>query len=285
MKFYLPDWKHSLLLVLIFFAGALPAAAISLAGCDINSVTYAVTMLFPLLAAYLFSRHNEAHGMGFVPLHDPQKGGFASMLPVFLLVMAATPFIGVLLEPLTNIFPMSERLKEAFEKMFDTSRPVDMVLSTVILAPLCEELLCRGIICRGLLSRGRPWFAIFFSAFVFALLHGNLQQGIAAFGLGIFMGWVYYRTHSLWATIAIHFTNNAISQVMAFLFPDLPITATWASIMPRGWYIALLVTSVAVVAAVIYTLYRKYKDEQSIISFEVRPAAGREALGRECPEE
>ena len=250
----MPDWKQSLLLVLIFFLGMVPAALLTLAEIDINSLTYAVTMVFPLLVAYLISRRNEARGLGYVPLEEPRSGKFGSMLPVVLLVMFVTPFIGVLLEPLTNIFPMSERLQEAFEKMFDTSRPVDIVLSTVILAPLCEELLCRGIICRGLLSHGRPWFAIIFSAMIFALLHGNLQQGIAALLLGIFMGWVYYRTHSLWCTIAIHFTNNALSMVMTFLFPDLPITATYANVLPHGWYTALLLTSVAVVTAVIYIL-------------------------------
>ena len=285
MKHYLPDWPGSLLLVLIFFLGAIPAAALAMAGIDINSLSYAVSMAFPLLFAWLISRRNAAQGLGFVPLHEPRTGAFKSMLPVVLLSMMATPFIGVLLEPLTNLFPMPEWLEAAFEKMFDTSRPVDMVLSTVILAPLCEELLCRGLICRGLLARRRPWFAIVFSAFIFALLHGNLQQGIAAFGLGIFMGWVYYKTHSLWCTIAIHFTNNALSQTMAFLFPDLPITATYASVLPTGWYIALLVASVAIVAAVIYVLYRKYRDDQSIISFEIRPASSGEALGRKCPEE
>lgn len=280
MKHYLPDWSGSLVLVLIFFLGAVPAAALTMAGIDINSLTYAVSMAFPLLFAWFMSRRNASRGLGYVPLDEPRCGAFKSMLPVVLLAMLATPFIGVLLEPLTNLFPMSEWLEQAFEKMFDTSRPVDMILSTVILAPLCEELLCRGLICRGLLSRREPWFAIVVSALIFALLHGNLQQGIAAFGLGAFMGWVYYRTHSLWCTIAIHFTNNALSQVMSFLFPDLPITATYASILPRGWYFALLVFSVVAVAAAIYIIYKNYKDDQSIISFKVRPTASGEALGR-----
>lgn len=281
----MPDWKHSLILVLFFFLGALPAALLVIAGINFNSLTYAVTMVLPLLWAFIISRRNAARGLGYVPLEDPQRGGFRSMLPVFLLVISVTPFLGVLIEPISNLFPMSERLQEAFERMFDTSRPVDTALATVVLAPLCEEMLCRGLICRGLLSHGRPWFAICFSALVFALLHGNLQQGIPAFALGIFMGWVYYRTHSLWCTIAIHFTNNALSQVMLFLFPDLPVTATYASVMPHVWYVALLIFSAAATVAVLYTLYRKYKDEQSIISFKIRPAAGGEALGRECPEE
>ncbi len=285
MDFYLPDWARSLLLVAIFFLGSLIAAAITLAGINSTSLVYAVSMAFPLAWAWFASRRNQRLGMGFVPVHEPRTGRFKSMVPVMLLVFSVTPFLGVLLEPLSNLFPMSELMEEAFKRMFDISRPVDMVLSTVILAPLCEEMLCRGVICRGLLSSGKPWFAIIFSAFLFALLHGNLQQGTVAFGLGIFMGWVYFKTHSLWCTIAIHFANNALSQVMAFIFPDMPITATYASILPHGWYIALLVASVVIVAAVIYIIYKNYKNDESIISFKVRPAASGEALGRECPDE
>ncbi len=285
MKHYLPDWAQSLLLVVIFFAGSLFAAVFTLLGLELTSPVYAVSIAFPLLYAYFASRHNQKRGMGYVPVHEPRKGAFKSMVPVIVLVMLATPFLGALLEPLSNLFPMSDLMKAAFEKMFDTSRPVDMVLSTVILAPLCEELLCRGVICRGLLAKSKPWFAIVFSAFLFALLHGNLQQGLVALGLGIFMGWVYFKTHSLWATIAIHFTNNALSQVMSFVFPDLPITATYSSLLPKPLYISLLTVSVVVVAAVIFIIYRKYRNDESIISFKIRPAASGEALGRECPEE
>ena len=72
---------------------------------------------------------------------------------------------------------------------------------------------------------------------------------------------------------------------MSFLFPDLPVTATYANLMPHGQYIALLVASAVLLAAIIYILYRNYKDDQSIISFKVRPAASGEALGRERAEE
>ncbi|MBQ1167855.1 MAG: CPBP family intramembrane metalloprotease [Bacteroidales bacterium] len=280
MKHYLPLWGQSLVLVLIFFAGSLAAAPIQLSGIKCSSLLYLVSMLFPLGWAWFVSRRNRLQGLGYVPLDEPRKGSFGSMFPVFALLVVATPFIGVLVEPLSNLFPMSELMKQAFEKMFDTSRPVDLFVSTSILAPLCEELLCRGLICRGMLSKFKPWVAIVFSAAVFALLHGNLQQGLVAFVLGLFMGWVYYKTHSLWCTIAIHFTNNTLSQVMMYLYPDLPMTATWASIMSKGQYTALLIASVVIVAAAIYILYKHYKDDESLVSFALRPSADREEVGR-----
>lgn len=285
MSYYLPSWAQCLILVAIFFAGSVAASAIFLSGIDSSSLTYAATMLLPLLWAFLMSRRNQAAGYGFVPLDEPRRGRFGSMLPLFAIVIVATPFLAALIEPATALFPMSDLMRAAFEKMFDTSRPVDTFIAASILAPLCEELLCRGLICRGLLSRNKSWVAIVVSALIFALLHGNLQQGTAAFGLGIFMGWVYYKTHSLWATIAIHFVNNTLSQVMMTLFPNLPIDATYADVIPQPWYSVFLIVSALIVAASIYLINRNYKDEQSIISFKIRPAASGEAMGRECPEE
>lgn len=281
MSYYLPDWKQSLLLVLIFFAGSVAVSfLVTLGGIGSTSLMYALTMLIPLLWALFCSQRSRAAGGGYVPIGDAQRGAFGSMLPATLLCTLATPFIGVLTEPLASLFPMSEMMEAALEKLTDISHPWDSVLATVILAPLCEEMLCRGIICRGMLSAGRPWPAIIFSAFVFALLHGNLTQGTVAFVLGIYMGWVYFRTHSLWCTIAIHFVNNGLSMLFSVLYPELPMTATYASLMPRGAYITLVIFSAAIVAAVIYAIYRKYKDEKSIISFAVRPSASRETLGR-----
>ena len=285
MRFYLPSWTQCLILVVIFFVGSVAASAIFLSGIESSSLTYAATMVLPLLWAFLISRRNQAAGYGFVPLDEPRSGRFNSMFPVFAILIVATPFLAALIEPLTALFPMSDVMRAAFEKMFDSSRPVDTFIAASILAPICEELLCRGLICRGLLTRSKPWVAIVVSAMIFALLHGNLQQGTAAFGLGLFMGWVYYKTHSLWATITIHFVNNTLSQVMMGLFPDLPIDATYASVIPQPWYTIFLIISALITAASIYLIYRNYKDDQSIISFEIRPASSGEAMGRECPEE
>ena len=285
MRYYLPTWGQSLLLVLIFFAGSLGAAVPMMLGVKSISVLYVIPMAFPLAWAFFASRRNEAAGLEYVPIHEPRTGSARSMVPVFLAVIVATPFLGALLEPVTSMFSMSEKLQQMFERLFDTSRPVDLFISVSILAPLCEELLCRGIICRGLLAHNKPWFAIVFSAVLFAVLHGNLQQGFAALGLGIFMGWVYYKTHSLWCTVAIHFTNNTLSQVLLYLFPDMPMDATYASVIPQPWYSIFLVVGAIIVAASLLIIYNLYKDDQSIVSFALRPAASREEVGRECATE
>ncbi len=49
-----------------------------------------------------------------------------------------------------------------------------------------------------------PALAIAISAIFFATIHGNLWQGISAFILGSFFGYVYYKTGSLKLTMLMH---------------------------------------------------------------------------------
>lgn len=88
------------------------------------------------------------------------------------------------------------------------------ILAVCIMAPIVEECVFRGAIERKLLERDwNPWWAIVISALIFAVFHGNLVQGMTAFILGMFLGWVYYRTRNIWLCIFVHAVNNTWSTV------------------------------------------------------------------------
>ena len=94
------------------------------------------------------------------------------------------------------------------------------VLYVVLLGPITEELIFRGAFMKCLNFAGRN-FAIFFSAFLFALFHGNIMQGIIAFLLGIFFGYLDMKTGSLIPSVILHITNNLIAalfEIIEFAF-------------------------------------------------------------------
>ena len=62
-----------------------------------------------------------------------------------------------------------------------------------------------------------PALAIAISAIFFATIHGNLWQGISAFILGSFFGYVYYKTGSLKLTMLMHCVNNTVSVLSSKL--------------------------------------------------------------------
>jgi membrane protease YdiL (CAAX protease family) len=85
-----------------------------------------------------------------------------------------------------------------------------MALSTAVVAPVYEELLFRGYVFRGLSRSAGPGVAITVSALLFAAFHGDPLHAIAVLPMGLFLGWLRWRTGSIWPSMIAHGLNNAI---------------------------------------------------------------------------
>ena len=114
-------------------------------------------------------------------------------------------------------------MPENYEQLFQgiMSNPSGY-LAIGILAPLVEEIVFRGALLRRLLQvmGGKlHWVAIFISAFLFGLVHGNIAQFVHALILGCALGWMYYRTHSVVPGIVLHWVNNTVAYVMFYMMP------------------------------------------------------------------
>lgn len=103
------------------------------------------------------------------------------------------------------------------ERVIGFLEPWVVVVAVVILAPIAEEVFFRGIAFNAWLrERGRR-FAYIGSAALFAVIHASLVSLLPIFLLGLGFGWIYRRTRSLVAPIAMHATFNAISVGIALL--------------------------------------------------------------------
>jgi hypothetical protein len=98
-----------------------------------------------------------------------------------------------------------------------------LLLGTVVLTPLLEELVFRGLLqttINEMTGWKRRWSAILITAGLFGFIHINIASPHALpalIGLGIVLGWCYERTGNLWVNIAIHAGFNAanIAATMA----------------------------------------------------------------------
>lgn len=102
------------------------------------------------------------------------------------------------------------------------------LLSLCVVGPLCEEMAFRLGIVESLATRGMSGFcAATVGAAAFALIHGNLAQGIPAFVIGVTLGLMYLHTHSLRLCLPAHVANNTIG-VLSLSFPQIAIaTSSW----------------------------------------------------------
>ena len=87
------------------------------------------------------------------------------------------------------------------------------VIFMVIIGPILEEILFRKILCSKLLPLGEG-YAIFLSAAIFGLFHGNFYQFAYAFLIGAVFALIYVKTGKLIYPIIYHMALNLLGSVV-----------------------------------------------------------------------
>lgn len=115
-------------------------------------------------------------------------------------------------------------IKVLFGKVVVASVPpasgwTGLLINIVIIgisAGVCEELLFRGAIMRGL-ERFGARKAILLTGFLFGLWHMYFTSLFGTFVLGILIGYIVYRTDSIFGGMFAHFCNNSFSVLFGFI--------------------------------------------------------------------
>lgn len=150
-------------------------------------------------------RYRKKHGMGALPVFFPKTG-----IINILVILAATVCLGSLVEPVVSAIPVPQAWERILEDAFlpVLNDPFLSILSFVAAPAILEELVFRGIILDSFLKNYKPGKAIVISALLFGIFHLNPWQLITGFILGLFMGWIYWKTRSLLLCMLIHGIHN-----------------------------------------------------------------------------
>jgi membrane protease YdiL (CAAX protease family) len=133
--------------------------------------------------------------------------------------LVAIPLLYVLLFALTDALgwdidhDLSGAARDLVSKATDPLGVVLLVLITVVLAPVIEELFFRGLLLRSIENRYGPRWALWGSSIVFAAVHLQPLQFPALVLIGLVLGWMALRTGrlgpSIWAHVAFNATATA----------------------------------------------------------------------------
>lgn len=158
----------------------------------------------------------------------------------------------ILSEPLISMLPVSELYKDMITRL--NQKGISILLMTVVFAPVLEELLVRGIILEGFLRNYSPGKAIFFSSLIFGILHFNLIQFVGAFIIGLFIGWVYYKTRNLILPVLIHFVNNLLSYILVYISDSNPLDITLRNIFTStsGYWLVMGIAGIILISNFIF---------------------------------
>jgi len=136
----------------------------------------------------------------------------------FGLIIFAIPLAGAF--NLLNLLLVNSIFgKVAVQQVPVASNSRELLLNLIVIAGsagLCEEFLFRGII-QNAFERLGTARAILLSAFLFSLTHMDFQKIFGTFLLGALIGFIVYRTNSLYCGMFAHIVNNGIAVFVTYL--------------------------------------------------------------------
>ncbi|MBQ9166682.1 MAG: CPBP family intramembrane metalloprotease [Oscillospiraceae bacterium] len=114
---------------------------------------------------------------------------------------------------------------------FMTETPIGyLVLTTVILAPICEEYIFRRLLQDRLLFLG-DWTALVISSLFFGLFHTNLYQFFYATAVGLVLGYIRIMTGKMRWNILLHLFINLFCGVLPEYIYESEIGSSIVSLM------------------------------------------------------
>lgn len=138
------------------------------------------------------------------------------------------------------------------------------ILVFALVPAVCEELLFRGalqqLFCRMLRNHH---VAIWLTAAVFSLFHGEIFAFLPRFVLGAALGYLFYYGGSIWINSTAHFLNNALAIVLYYLSTKGLVDIQAADSLNAPWYLALVGLVLAVVVFVYVFVPQKNEKHES----------------------
>ena len=139
----------------------------------------------------------------------PCSGDYINTRPWFTMFWVVCLTIGTI-APLAYLNELlGVELPDTYNEMFKGIMSHKLGFITIgIIAPIAEEYVFR------------QWVAIALSAALFAIVHGNMAQGIGAFLCGLLLGWMYVRTGSIMPGVVFHWVNNSTAVLLYRIMPQ-----------------------------------------------------------------
>jgi membrane protease YdiL (CAAX protease family) len=126
---------------------------------------------------------------------------------------------------LYSFFPELVRWSRVTEALIVDPRPWPLAATILVIAATpaaCEEVLFRGYFQRTLERRlAAPWHFLA-AGTVFALFHQQVLSLPPLLLVGLYLGYVFFRFHSIYLTMLSHFLYNALLILLANFPPEVP---------------------------------------------------------------
>ncbi len=215
------------------------------------------TFVFPaLLIAYFIS----GNSIGYLKLN--RHLNTISAFHVILVILIALPIINLLAQWNADMnLPdfldgLEGRMKEMEERagkltgtFLDSDSIIQFIINLIMIAiipAIGEELLFRGVIQRILCEWTRNnHIGIIIAAMIFSAFHLQFYGFLPRLALGIFFGYLFLWSRTIWLPILAHFVNNGLAVTIYYIFGEEFVTRDVDSLgTGRGGFLLIAVTAV-----------------------------------------
>ncbi len=165
--------------------------------------------LFVLVLIFLLKRN--------LPLKETFR---LNSVPTYIMAIAIPVGVGLVIlvdeidRLLQLVIPMPEEVNREIMQMMHADTPLEMVLiilSAVVLAAVVEETIFRGFFQQALEEHMDVTKGVIYASLAWAAIHANLFLTVQIFLFGFFLGWLAWRTNSVYPALFCHAFNNAIA--------------------------------------------------------------------------
>ena len=193
------------------------------------------------------------------PLLRMRQGLRPAAFAATLLASLANFLIGIGLLALSSALLPDSLPRDYTDRVLgvETGLRQGLIIAAVVFgAPLFEEISFRGMIQQPLTARAGPLFGITVTALLFSGLHFDPVGFFPRWELGLFFGWVVWRTGSLWAGVLAHAVNNGASTLLFLTLS--PAAASELEQPTAGHGLALVAFGAAFLIPALYALVKLF---------------------------
>lgn len=175
-------------------------------------------------------------------------------------------YVQDLLFPLDKFLPALDSMRKTIEQVYEilisaesVSEFIYVVLVVALTPAICEEPLFRGLVQYNLSKASNPKIGFILTGVIFALYHLNAFSFVPLMAIGIFFGYIVYKSGSIYLSIIAHFVNNFSATYFYYAFgkrqitPDQPLTL-----------LIMFLLSIAIFVASIYIFEFLSKNRKQI---------------------
>jgi len=227
-----------------------------------------------LVPALLFAYCQDRRWFGYNAADCIPKQSMVNM--VLVLSVTLLPVVGVLSAFNQNIMPQEGAVAEFMRDLEEAANHILEVVTSqrsswdlisnilvfAVLAGICEEFFFQGALQPLLMNWTRnPHVGILLTALIFSALHFQFYGFIPRFLLGLYLGYLFYWSRSLWLPILAHVLHNALSILVDFTLQGRGIDTDSMQFTDMRGSLPTAAACALISAMAIVYLWRIYRDD------------------------